>query len=187
MLNIHTTAMRSRHLADAARFHDGTPYDSVNYMGLWWYLYGVRTCADDVVFDIGSGTGRLLCLLAQRRVKRCVGVEISAQLADRMKQNARRLRGRIAPVEVVVADAAEVEYRDGTIYCLYNPFGSKTFGAVVAAIRRDVERAPRIVRLVYINPAHEYVLADSGWLRCVARRRTWLSRSAASYWTNSPA
>ena len=60
-----------------------------------------RLTRDDLVVDLGAGTGRLAAELA-RAARRVVAVELDRGLAA-------RLHGRWANLEVVEADAREVE------------------------------------------------------------------------------
>jgi 23S rRNA (adenine-N6)-dimethyltransferase len=60
-----------------------------------------RVGPDDLVVDLGAGTGRLTAELA-RAARRVVAVELDPSLAE-------RLRGRWSNVEVIEADAREVE------------------------------------------------------------------------------
>jgi precorrin-6B methylase 2 len=86
----------------------------------------VRIADHDVVMDIGCGMGRVLCVFARRRLKKCIGIEFSGELAGIAERNARALRGRRAPIEIRIGDAAEADYTEGTIFWIYNPFGERT-------------------------------------------------------------
>src|SRR5580765_6092379 len=48
-----------------------------------------RVSADDVVYDLGSGDGRIVILAAQRFGARGVGIEIDPVLIERSRQTAR--------------------------------------------------------------------------------------------------
>ena len=45
--------------------------------------------ADDVVYDLGSGDGRIVIIAAQKYGARGVGIEIDAKLVARSRENAR--------------------------------------------------------------------------------------------------
>lgn len=186
-LNIHTSDGEAIACSPGGSMGDGTHYAAVNYFALYWYLRAMPSISEDVIFDIGAGRGRLLCLLARRSVKKCVGVEIDASLVKLAIENIGSLRGRKAPVDVVLTDAASADYSDGTIFCLFNPFGSRTLRLVVDRIHATLAIRPRRVQILYINPAHEHVLLDTKWLSFCFRRRCVLSRSAASYWVSKGA
>jgi hypothetical protein len=88
---------------------------------------------EDVSYDIRSGVGRILCVMALHRLRRCVGVGLSVPLCQIARPNTLKLRGRKAPLEIVCGDAATAYPADGTIYCMLNPFA-----AVSEELLRDV-------------------------------------------------
>ena len=139
---------------------------------------------DAVGGDIGCGMGRVVCLFARAKIKKSIGVEISAELAKIARLNAQRLRGRKAVIEIIVADAAEADYSEGTIFFLLNPFGRETLEAVLDRIKPSVEAFPRHIQILYVNPFHEEVLKGCGWLKCVGVDQPLLFKTYASYWTN---
>lgn len=131
MLNIDTVSPPTKAIDHHTRFNDSLRDDAYSYLKLWKYSNLLKPSREDIVFDIGCGVGRILCVFARRPVRKCVGIEISTIYAERARQNAKRLKGRKAPIEIFVADAAEADYSEGTIYCLFNPFGAKTLQLVL--------------------------------------------------------
>lgn len=59
----------------------------------------------DVFLDIGCGAGRMLCAAARTRARRVIGLDIDPLMTGLADQNARRLRGRNAEVQVITGDA----------------------------------------------------------------------------------
>jgi SAM-dependent methyltransferase len=189
MLNIDTVSLPAKPISRSARFDDAFWYEGFSYLKLWRYVRLVKPSDEDVVFDVGCGMGRILCVFARRPVKKCIGIEVSAELAERARQNALRLRGRRAPIEIIVADAAEADYSDGTIYCLYNPFGARTLSVVMARIRESVKSHPRRIDVIYFNALCDNVLQSCRWLRCYHRRESLFKKQwgTTSLWTNEDA
>ncbi|MDD2673183.1 MAG: class I SAM-dependent methyltransferase, partial [Syntrophales bacterium] len=139
---------------------------------------------DDIFYDIGCGMGRILCLASRLPVRMCIGIEIVPELAAIAEGNARMLRGRRSEIQVRIANAAEADYSDGTIYCMFNPFGAATMEKVLSRIGETLQESPRPVRLGYFNPVHENAFKSSGFLELTGRVEALLSAKTASYWTN---
>lgn len=150
---------------DAAKFDDNMRYESPDY----WYVR--KACRDawrarrndrEVAYDLGSGMGRILCVLALRPWTRVVGVELFADLADTSRKNAAAMRGRRAPIDVVTGDALQTDLTDGTVFFLFNPFGAKTLAGVLDNIAASLRANPRHVQFLYYNAEHDQVVAQSG-------------------------
>jgi SAM-dependent methyltransferase len=137
----------------------------------------------DVVYDLGCGTGRPICMFARQNVARCVGVELDKRIADTARRNAAALKERRSEISIVEADAASLNYRDATVFWLYNPFGRATMAAVLARIEAGLRQSPRQVRFCYVTPEEEDVFAACGWLSRYKTQRPLLYRSGfASFW-----
>ncbi len=160
---------------------DGNDYEGVYYELLFKSVRFLKPTAEDVVFDIGCGTGRVLCVYARSEAKACVGIEIIDALARKAEDNLRTLRGKRAPVSIQVTDATVADYDEGTIYCFFNPFGAATLGAVLARIQESIAANPRRVRIAYFFPLQEHTLRSAGF-RLIGRSRMFLSGVGASYW-----
>ena len=172
---------------DKALFNDNTYYESPDY----WYLRKIAkmlesaTGPEAVFYDIGSGKGRVLCLMAQRPFKRVVGVELFEDLCKAAEQNAKRMRGRKAKIDIICEDAAKTDLSDGTVYFLFNPFGAATMREVLKNIRRSLDEKPREVIVVYYNAIYGEILQESGWLETYDAFYTATERKV-SFWKSCP-
>lgn len=138
-----------------------------------------------VFYDVGCGKGRPLCVMARHAFRKVVGVELRENLCAIARQNAARLRGRVAPIDVMCADAADADYSDGHVFFFFNPFGAPTLRAVLDCIERSLRGAPRQVTLIYYNAEHESVLESCPWLYRRGLLPTF-SGVRVSFWRNRP-
>ncbi len=143
---------------------DQVGYYPVSYGALKIIGRKVALTSDDVVYDLGCGMGRALCMFARSPLRACIGIELDPILASRARRNAARLRGRRTPILIHEADATNGRFDDGTVYFLYNPFGAASMKRWLAQLRRSLSEAPRTIRIIYANPVKDDVLADCGWL-----------------------
>src|SRR5215472_13249531 len=105
-LNIHTTpSAASERIPREPRRDYHLEYQTPDYLYLRRVRDILQPTTEDVVFDIGCGMGRVLCVMAQRNVRKCVGIELQPQLCEIARKNAAQLRGRKAPIEIVCTDA----------------------------------------------------------------------------------
>ena len=169
-------------------YDDPVYYEATDYLLLRRYMRPIQLAPGDVVYDIGCGLGRTLCMFARRNVRKCVGIEVSRELAAKARQNAARLRGRCAPIEIRDNDAVLAEYDEGTVFWLNNPFGRETLNAVLQAIARSVGARPRPIQIAYIYPFCKEAFDSHRWLRCVHRERSvFHGTSEALYWRTEDA
>lgn len=177
---------------ETSRFGDAFVNGPVSYWILRSYLACDRLRPDDVFYDIGCGHGRVLCMVARHRVRKCVGLELSAEFAAKARENAMKMRGRVSPIEVCVGDAANGDYREGTIFYFGNPFGADTMRVVLKRIGESLSATPRIVRCVFVIPIKDSsdsvrrVIEDCGWLRLLGKRSLVYSPMGAEYWASEP-
>jgi SAM-dependent methyltransferase len=165
---------------------DQVKYVPVDYLVLFYVLGGLDLSPEDTFFDIGCGLGRAVLMAARRPIRQAIGVEYDAQLAQRAQENGRRVRGRRAPIEIRNVDATVTDYSEGTIFCMYNPFGERTMLMTLEKIRQSLEIRPRAIRIAYVNPVFANLLDSQDWLRRRGERRfPGLGDNArAVYWGN---
>lgn len=186
-LRISTAAAPERPVGDTlpAHFGDGKAYDAADYRAIWHCMRHLRIGPEDVFVDIGCGLGRVLCVFARRRLKKCIGIEYSRTLAAVAQRNAERLRGRRTPIEIWLGDAAEADYSEATIFWLFNPFGPDTLRLLMERIEESLAVAPRRIQVVYLYGQHEEVLHSFSWLHRV-KTSVPPFQKRATYWTNLP-
>jgi precorrin-6B methylase 2 len=159
------TLTRRGQYSRPAKHEDNYGYDSPEYWYIRLMVRRLKLTREDVFYDMGCGMGRVLCIMARRQIRKCVGIELLEPLCQDARSNALRLRGRKTPIEVICADAATADLSEGTVYYLYNPFGKDTLRDFLANLETSVSRTPRKVMVVYYNSLHESILKASGWLK----------------------
>ena len=173
---------------EPSRYGDAYVNGPVSYWILRSYLDCKSFGPREVFYDIGCGDGRVLCMVARRRIGRCIGVELSAEFAAKAQANSQALRGRLSPIEVRVGDAAEMDYTEGTTFYFGDPFGADTMRAVLKRIGDTLVESPREVRCIFVLPLAKRsdevrkVIQTSGWLHFVKERTLPYSPMRAEYW-----
>lgn len=104
--------------------------------------------ADDVVYDLGSGDGRLVITAARRFGARGVGVELQRRLVERARDNAREA-GVADRVRFVEGDLFEAELREASVVMLY--LLPQFVMRLVPRLRAELRAGTRIV-------SHDYPL-----------------------------
>lgn len=139
---------------------DAHLYGTFAYRSIFRILDRMNLQPDDVFVDIGCGKGRIVCCAARFKIRKAVGVDLDGALCRIARENAQRLRGRVADIEIIHAPAQECDYTQCTQFFLFNPFGEQTLRQVVSVISRSIQEQPRPVQIVYVNPAYDHVLAQ---------------------------
>jgi SAM-dependent methyltransferase len=154
------------------------PADRVRYVPSPWYvlpreLRYLGVSGEDTFLDLGCGKGRVVHQAARWPFRRVIGVEISPVLAEMARRGLAALRHqhRSRNVEIVVADAAEFRVPDDVTICyLYDPFHGQTLVAVLRSIIDSIDRHPRRVRIIYLDPQADLLL-NTGRFRLLRERR----------------
>ncbi len=130
----------------------------------------------DVFIDLGSGMGRVVLQAARYPFRKIIGVEISETLHDIARDNIdrNRRRPRCPDIELVHADVLDYEFPDDvTVVFLYNPFQGQIFATVLERLLQSVERHPRPLRIIYVNPIEERLFVGTGRIRHVRTVGGW--------------
>ncbi len=101
-----------------------------------------KITADDVVYDLGSGDGRILILAAQKYGARGVGIELDPKLVEMSRQVARE--GEVSDrVTFIEGDLFTADISGATIVTLYlSPGVNKR---LEAKLKRELRPGTRVV------------------------------------------
>lgn len=101
-----------------------------------------RVSANDIVYDLGSGDGRILITAAQKYGARGVGIEIDPRLVEISRQVARE--GEVADrVTFVEGDLFTADISAATIVTLY--LSTSVNGRLEPKLRRELRPGTRVV------------------------------------------
>src|SRR3954454_4827340 len=101
---------------------DAVYYATVSYAQTRQVLQRLHLDETDVFVDVGAGKGRVLCLAAQQRLLKVMGVECSGELARIARRNVERMWGKKTSVNVYAQPAEEFDYSAATVLYFFNPF-----------------------------------------------------------------
>jgi SAM-dependent methyltransferase len=101
-----------------------------------------RVTRDDVVYDLGSGDGRIVILAAQKYGARGVGIELNPKLVDVSRQVARdaELTDR---VRFIQGDLFAADISEATVVTLY--LSPSVNAELEPKLRRELRPGTRIV------------------------------------------
>ena len=105
-------------------------------------------CAEDVLYDLGSGLGRMVLTVALLSESQVKGVEYEPSYVDYARRRARDLN--LTRAAFIDADAREVNYGDGTVFFLYTPFKGKILQRVLELLRYQARK--RRIRICTYGP-----------------------------------
>lgn len=122
-----------------------------------------------VFIDIGSGKGKNMMMAERYHFKKIKGVEFSKDLCITAEKNMISFQSKRHYTnnifEVIHSDITEYTVdKEDNIFFLNNPFDEIILKKFIQNIMVSVETHPRQVWLIYYNPLHEEVIAQSSIL-----------------------
>jgi len=119
----------------------------------------------DAIIDFGSGKGGALITLAKYPFGKITGVEISPELVGIAKKNLRKLW--IDNVHIKLCDATEFnDLDDFNYFYFFSPFPCPVMQLVIRNITTSLERKPRKVTIIYLNPeCHKVIVAGTPFVK----------------------
>jgi hypothetical protein len=123
---------------------------------------------DFTFLDLGSGKGRTLLMASDYPFRRIVGVELLPSLHQIAQENLgvyKSASQQCFRIESICADATAFSLPPGPLLIyLFNPFPESGLRQLLGSLQPALNEARRPIYLLYHNPQHEHVLAESGFL-----------------------
>jgi predicted amidohydrolase len=94
--------------------------------------------SDDVFYDLGSGLGQVIGVVNILTGVRCVGVEYQPAYYAYATQVAGELG--LTNVVFINADAQDLNFSDGTVFYMFNPFGGRIFDRVMGKLYVEAQK-----------------------------------------------
>ena len=143
---------------------DAIEYSPTRYPEIERMIHGLNLSPNDVFGDFGCGKGRIVFCVAAQKLKKVIGVELDPTLMDIAKKNLNSIKINNTPVEFFQGDAVHFDVTEGTVFYFYNPFGEKTFKAIIDNIKKSIDARPRPMRILYKNAILRTILDEAVWL-----------------------
>lgn len=106
---------------------------------------------DDVVYEPGTGDGRVLIASIKKGAKKAVGIEIDEKKADEAKENVKKAKLE-KEVTIIVGDALkDRDYSEATVVMLY--MGNEFNNLLRPVLEKQLKPGTRIV-------SHRFVMGD---------------------------
>ncbi|HET9056229.1 MAG TPA: class I SAM-dependent methyltransferase [Chitinophagaceae bacterium] len=124
------------------------------------------TPGNNCIVDIGCGKGRVLIVAAYYGFKKITGVEFSKTFCARANQIIQSKKSVFPDVTfgIVNQDAATYIIPDETTTIfLYNPFDEEVMKKVILNIEESLNRKPRSLIVIYVNPQAKHLFLQSGF------------------------
>jgi SAM-dependent methyltransferase len=169
-------------------------YVPTSYRDIFTILKAAALAEDDVFTDLGCGLGRVVFAASWAGARRATGVELISWLAEGAEENRRKSRLANRDIEFFERNALDQSLTDTSLLYIFHSFGKEILAEVLEKARTDRKAAgvTRSLRIAYVNPVCEQVMADCGWLRRVRMlppRKQFLSSTArydVSIWESLP-
>lgn len=113
---------------------------------------------------LAVGKGGLFVVPHDSRSRKSSGVEVDHNLCNIAQHNAEIVHGRKTCIKIINASAVDFDYRRGTVYYLFNPFGARTLNSVLVKMEQSLRLQPRNIKIAYVNPVHGFLFSKADWL-----------------------
>ncbi len=144
-------------------------YSPTPYRDLFHFMRAAKLGPHDVFTDLGAGMGRAVFAASWLGASRAIGIELLPELAAIAEQNRQSSRLRDRDIVFRAENALDHSLLGTTLLYMFHPFGEQVMERVLAKAQQDRAKAgiTTPLRIIYVNPVCEEVLATSGWLRLV--------------------
>lgn len=162
-----TGADQLRHLErNGVDIDHATIYMPVHYPLLEELLQQLNIPERKHFLDIGCGRGRALCVAAHQGFTEVTGIDFSPALCRNAEANLELTKKQLPSLKgnVINNDAFYFNIPDD-VDCLFlfNPFDEVIMSGVAANLAESLQRSPRKMNIIYVNPLHKSYFTAMGF------------------------
>lgn len=148
-------------------FSHAEMYQGASYFLLENIFARLRTIhQSDVFVDIGCGKGRALSVAVYHGFLRVTGVDFAEELCREAAGNCHKLITKFPNLQyrIIHQDAAEYTFEDNMdVIYFFNPFDETIMQQVVTNLLASLQKRPRALFVIYINPQHKNLFILAGF------------------------
>jgi len=135
--------------------YEGTPYDFIRY-----FLNKLSLNKTDIVYDLGSGYGRVIIYGALTREAYFKGIEIVPSRTQRIMDVKNKFQ--IDNLDCQECNILDTDYSDGNIFFLFNPFFYETLQKVGSRLE-EIAKRKKIKIITWGGTSNDY-FTEQSWL-----------------------
>lgn len=120
------------------------------------------------IIDFGCGKGRAIFVAEQCGFKKLIGVDIAKELIDFANENKKLYKPKdlTSKIDFIFEDATKyVIPDDSSVFYFFNPFGEPVLQQVITNIKESVQKHPREILCIYLNPKYKAVFEQNGFVK----------------------
>jgi SAM-dependent methyltransferase len=118
------------------------------------------------LLDLGSGKGRIMAVAATHGIRKLTGLDISKKLCDAARNNMQKITARIPGLKYKIYNNDAFYFQipdDVDCIIMFNPFDGVIMSGVILNINESLERKPRPLKIIYINPQEKQLFTEDNW------------------------
>jgi ribosomal protein L11 methylase PrmA len=146
---------------------DAEQYQGANYFLLEQVFEKIRSIhANDSIIDFGCGKGRVLVVASYYGFNTLTGIDFSKELCIEARKTIGTVQQKFPEkiYNIIYANAAEYEIGESAnVFFFFNPFNEKVMLAVVKNILLSINKKPRKIYIIYLNPVHKGIFMSAGF------------------------
>lgn len=152
------------------RNRDATGCQASSYFLLYQVSLYLKLTSNDVMVDLGCGTGRAIFFFATTPIKKVIGTEFNPDILSILKKNMHKYHYNNKKIKICNMDVSDYRFRDENILFIFNPFGEKTLKDVLNNLEQSLMENNRTVRIVYIYQPDTFahIFMSKPWIKLMS-------------------
>lgn len=165
---IHTTGANELHSLEkkGIDISHATIYMPASYDMLETVFSEIKKLNPKHFLDIGCGKGRAMCVAAHYNFEKLTGIDFSKELCEQAKVNLDNTKKNFPSLSYNVINNDAFYYQvpdDVDCIFLFNPFDEMIMSGVIENIDMSLERSPRNIHIIYLNPLNKELFLANGY------------------------